>query len=271
MAESDSLLESDVLISDWSAMAIEYALGLGKPVLFVDVPPRVRNPNYAELGIEPMEMRIRRELGTVLPLDRVRMLAARGGASEDAAGSAAQRRVAMPGLLTSAGAWRWGGIAASRTSGRAQEPSGAAVHAGRRRGGEVSARRRLLRWGSWFAPQRGAPGSGRLRHFWYYSALQPSFAWIYAIPAFLGQMTALATRHSSRWSRHRLGPAALGVLPSAWCWPAPFSASSFSTAWSCREPVSRRRPDLPLAPLTWAFALYFLVGAAIEAMLALWV
>jgi YidC/Oxa1 family membrane protein insertase len=71
MAESDSLLESDVLVCDWSAMAIEYALGLGKPVLFVDVPPRVRNPNYTELGLEPMEMRIRRELGAVLPLDRV--------------------------------------------------------------------------------------------------------------------------------------------------------------------------------------------------------
>jgi YidC/Oxa1 family membrane protein insertase len=71
MEESDSLHESDVLICDWSAMAIEYALGLGKPVLFVDVPPRVRNPSYAELGIEPMEMRIRRELGSVLPLDRV--------------------------------------------------------------------------------------------------------------------------------------------------------------------------------------------------------
>jgi CDP-glycerol:poly(glycerophosphate) glycerophosphotransferase len=71
MEESDSLLASHVLICDWSAMAIEYALGLGKPVLFVDVPPRVRNPNYAELGLEPMEMRIRRELGTVLPLDRL--------------------------------------------------------------------------------------------------------------------------------------------------------------------------------------------------------
>ena len=71
MGETDSLLESDLLICDWSAMAIEYALGLGKPVLFVDVPPRVRNPKYAELGIEPMEMRIRRELGTVLPLERV--------------------------------------------------------------------------------------------------------------------------------------------------------------------------------------------------------
>ena len=69
MEESDSLLESDVLVCDWSAMAIEYALGLGKPVLFVDVPPRVRNSKYAELGLEPMEIRIRRELGTVLPLD----------------------------------------------------------------------------------------------------------------------------------------------------------------------------------------------------------
>src|SRR5258705_1956825 len=71
MEESASLLESDLLICDWSAMAIEYALGLGKPVLFVDVPPRVRNPRYAELGIEPMEMRIRRDLGSILSPDRV--------------------------------------------------------------------------------------------------------------------------------------------------------------------------------------------------------
>jgi YidC/Oxa1 family membrane protein insertase len=71
MEESDSLFDSDLLISDWSAMAIEYALGLGRPVLFVDVPPRVRNPHYARLGLEPMEMRIRRELGTILPLDRL--------------------------------------------------------------------------------------------------------------------------------------------------------------------------------------------------------
>jgi CDP-glycerol glycerophosphotransferase (TagB/SpsB family) len=71
MEESASLHESDLLISDWSAMAIEYALGLGKPVLFVDVPPRVRNPDWADLDLEPMEMRIRRELGRVLPLDRL--------------------------------------------------------------------------------------------------------------------------------------------------------------------------------------------------------
>src|SRR5215469_16101598 len=39
MAESDSLLESDLLVCDRSAMAIEYVLAFGQPVLFVDVPP----------------------------------------------------------------------------------------------------------------------------------------------------------------------------------------------------------------------------------------
>jgi len=71
MEESASLLESDLLICDWSAMAIEYALAFGKPVLFVDVPPRVRNPKYGELGLEPLEMRVRRDLGAVLTLDRL--------------------------------------------------------------------------------------------------------------------------------------------------------------------------------------------------------
>lgn len=71
MSENASLFESDLLICDWSSMAIEYGLALGQPVLFVDVPPRVRNPEYARLGLEPLEFRIRRELGAILPLDRL--------------------------------------------------------------------------------------------------------------------------------------------------------------------------------------------------------
>ncbi len=71
MGDTDSLFDSDLLICDWSSMAMEYALGLGKPVLFVDVPPRVRNPDWMALGLEPLEMRIRREAGAILPLDRV--------------------------------------------------------------------------------------------------------------------------------------------------------------------------------------------------------
>ena len=66
MSESDTLFRSDILICDWSAMAIEYALALEKPVLFVDVPRRVRNPDWKELEIEPLEASFRELAGDIV-------------------------------------------------------------------------------------------------------------------------------------------------------------------------------------------------------------
>ncbi len=66
MGETESLFRSDLLICDWSAMAIEWGLGLEKPALFVDVPPRVRNPGFRDLGLEPLEASIRSEIGAIL-------------------------------------------------------------------------------------------------------------------------------------------------------------------------------------------------------------
>lgn len=66
MGESDSLFRSDILISDWSAMAIEYALGLEKPVLFVDLPRRIRNPDWKALDIEPQEAAFRQLAGDII-------------------------------------------------------------------------------------------------------------------------------------------------------------------------------------------------------------
>ena len=71
MGETDSLLRSDMLVTDWSAMALEYALGLEKPVLFIDVPRRVRNPDWRELGIEPIESAIRPQIGSVVAPERL--------------------------------------------------------------------------------------------------------------------------------------------------------------------------------------------------------
>jgi len=66
MGESDSLFRSDILISDWSAMAIEYALGLEKPVLFIDLPRRIRNPDWEALEIEPQEAAFRQLAGDIV-------------------------------------------------------------------------------------------------------------------------------------------------------------------------------------------------------------
>ena len=69
MGETGSILRSEVLVSDWSAMALEYALGLEKPVLFIDVPRRIRNPNWRELGLEPVESTIRDQVGEIVSPD----------------------------------------------------------------------------------------------------------------------------------------------------------------------------------------------------------
>ena len=66
MGETGSILRSDVLVCDWSAMALEYSMGLEKPVLFIDVPRRIRNPNWKELEIEPIEAAIRDQVGEIV-------------------------------------------------------------------------------------------------------------------------------------------------------------------------------------------------------------
>ncbi|MEE4216655.1 MAG: CDP-glycerol glycerophosphotransferase family protein [Xanthomonadales bacterium] len=67
--ETESIIRSDLLVCDWSGMALEYGMGLEKPVLFIDVPRRIRNPNWKELGIEPIENRMREQLGEVVSPD----------------------------------------------------------------------------------------------------------------------------------------------------------------------------------------------------------
>ena len=66
MGDSESLLESDLLICDWSGTAIEYALGLEKPIIFIDIPPRVGNPHWNEIQSEPLEMSIREKVGSII-------------------------------------------------------------------------------------------------------------------------------------------------------------------------------------------------------------
>lgn len=74
MDETLSLFRSDILISDWSAMALEYSLGLEKPVLFIDVPRRIRNPHWQELAIEPMESAIRSQVGEIVAPDQLQLV-----------------------------------------------------------------------------------------------------------------------------------------------------------------------------------------------------
>ena len=65
VAGQESLHQSDIMVSDWSGAALEYAFALNKPVIFCDVPRKVNNPNYHDIEIEPLEVSIREEIGVI--------------------------------------------------------------------------------------------------------------------------------------------------------------------------------------------------------------
>ena len=46
---------SDVLITDWSGVAIEFAFGKERPVVFVNSPKKINNPLYLKLELEHKE------------------------------------------------------------------------------------------------------------------------------------------------------------------------------------------------------------------------
>lgn len=71
MGERESLFDAHVMVTDWSGAAHDFGLGLEKPVLFIDLPPKSRNGTWRELGLEPFEMAVREQLGAILAPDRL--------------------------------------------------------------------------------------------------------------------------------------------------------------------------------------------------------
>lgn len=58
-----SIFESDLVITDWSGTAYEFSFVTGKPSVFVDTKMKVNNPSYVKLGIEPLEIALRDQVG----------------------------------------------------------------------------------------------------------------------------------------------------------------------------------------------------------------
>ena len=70
----DSFMKSDIMITDWSGAAIEYAFTLERPVLYIDVPKKIHNPDYEELPEIPLEISIRDKIGEIISLSDMEVL-----------------------------------------------------------------------------------------------------------------------------------------------------------------------------------------------------
>ena len=69
---NDSIYGADALITDWSGTAYEYSLVTLKPSIFIDTPPKINNPEYEKLGIEPLEFSLRDRIGTRVSMENAK-------------------------------------------------------------------------------------------------------------------------------------------------------------------------------------------------------
>ena len=60
--------QADVLVTDWSGIAYEYAFRTKRPVVFIDTPMKVINRDWEKLGIVPTDISFRNEVGVSVPL-----------------------------------------------------------------------------------------------------------------------------------------------------------------------------------------------------------
>lgn len=69
-AKPSTMASAAVLVTDWSCIAYEYAFQTKRPVLFIDTPMKVINPEWERIGIIPTDISFRNRVGvSVAPSD----------------------------------------------------------------------------------------------------------------------------------------------------------------------------------------------------------
>ena len=70
-SSNSTVFEADLMITDWSGIAYEYAYTTCKPVLFIDTPMKVMNPEYQKIDTVPINIWMREVIGAVVRPDHM--------------------------------------------------------------------------------------------------------------------------------------------------------------------------------------------------------
>lgn len=62
-SSNNPVMEADVLITDWSDIAFEFAFTTKRPVLFINTPMKIMNPEYDKIATVPLNISLRNILG----------------------------------------------------------------------------------------------------------------------------------------------------------------------------------------------------------------
>ena len=72
-SSNTSVYSSDILVTDWSGIGIEFGFATLKPVVFINTKMKMENPNYENIGILPQEIRLRDVLGVSMDKESISM------------------------------------------------------------------------------------------------------------------------------------------------------------------------------------------------------
>lgn len=70
-SSNESIYTADLLITDWSGIAYEYAFSTLRPCLFIDTPIKAYNPDYTKYKNQPQDILWRNLVGVSLPPDKL--------------------------------------------------------------------------------------------------------------------------------------------------------------------------------------------------------
>lgn len=68
-SSNSTVTDADVLVTDWSSVAFEFAFSTKKPCIFVNTKMKLNNPNYAEFAPNPSDIWLRDAVGVSLDPD----------------------------------------------------------------------------------------------------------------------------------------------------------------------------------------------------------
>ncbi|MCQ2485352.1 MAG: membrane protein insertase YidC [Clostridia bacterium] len=73
-SSNNTVFSADAMITDWSGIAFEYAFTTSKPVVFINTPMKVMNPEYQMIDTVPINIDMRDKIGCSVDLDNLNTL-----------------------------------------------------------------------------------------------------------------------------------------------------------------------------------------------------
>lgn len=73
-SSTSSVFNADILITDWSSIGFEYAFTTEKPVISIDTPMKVMNPEYKKIKVAPINIWAREKIGEIIEVKDIKSI-----------------------------------------------------------------------------------------------------------------------------------------------------------------------------------------------------